>query len=94
MTSRVWLNGKFRMKPWTQTVLEATQSPPDLIEDEVSEPESEFSDSKPEGTWFHGYLASGIDSLRDIVDGYQSLRCCISSLDGLDNQMSLLWDMK
>ena len=52
---------------------EATQSPPDLIEDEVSESESEFS---------------------DIVDGYQSLRCCISSLDGLDNQMSLLWDMK
>ena len=50
MTSRVWLNGKFRMKPWTQTVPKATQSPPDLIEDEVSEPESEFSDSVPEGT--------------------------------------------
>ena len=50
MTSRVWLNGKFRMKPWTQTVPKATQSPPDLIEDEVSEPESEFSDSEPEGT--------------------------------------------
>ena len=29
---------------------EATQSPPDLIEDEVSEPELEFSDSEPEGT--------------------------------------------
>ena len=50
MTSRVWLNGKFRMKPWTQTVPEATQSPPDLIGDEVSEPELEFSDSVPEGT--------------------------------------------
>ena len=50
MTSRVWLNGKFCMKPWTQTVPKATQSPPDLIEDEVSEPESEFSDSEPEGT--------------------------------------------
>ena len=50
MTSRVWLNGKFRTKPWTQTVPEATQSPPDLIRDEVSEPESEFSDSVPEGT--------------------------------------------
>ena len=48
MTSRVWLNGEFRMKPWTQTVPEATQSPPDLIGDEVSEPESEFSDSVPE----------------------------------------------
>ena len=50
MTSGVWLNGKFRMKPWTQTVLEATQSPLDLIEDEVSESESELSDSEPEGT--------------------------------------------
>ena len=50
MTSQVWLNGKFRMKPWTQTVPEATKSPLDLIEDEVSEPESEFSDSEPEGT--------------------------------------------
>ena len=50
MTSRVWLNGKFRMKPWTQMVPKATQSPPDLIGDEVSEPESEFSDSVPEET--------------------------------------------
>ena len=50
MTSRVWLNGKFCTKPWTQTVPEATQSPLDLIGDEVSEPESEFSDSIPEGT--------------------------------------------
>ena len=49
MTSRVWLNGKFRMKPWTQTVPEAPQSPLDLIREEVSEPESEFSDSVPEG---------------------------------------------
>ena len=49
-TSWVWLNGKFHMKPWTQTVPEAPQSPPDLISEEVSEPESEFSDSVPEGT--------------------------------------------
>ena len=50
MTSQVWLNGKFCTKPWTQMVPEATKSPPDLIEEEVSEPESEFSDSEPEGT--------------------------------------------
>ena len=50
MTSWVWLNGEFHTKPWTQTVPEATQSPPDLIEDEVSEPELEFSDSEPERT--------------------------------------------
>ena len=31
MTSWVWLNGKFRTKPWTQMVPKATQSPPDLI---------------------------------------------------------------
>ena len=49
-TSRVWLNGEFCTKPWTQTVPEATQSPLDLIEDKVSEPESEISDSEPEGT--------------------------------------------
>ena len=50
MTSRVWLNGEFRTKPWTQTVPEAPQSPLDLIGEEVSEPESEFSDSMPERT--------------------------------------------
>ena len=49
-TSWVWLNGKFHTKPWTQTVPKATQSPPDLIEDEVSEPESAWSDSDSEGT--------------------------------------------
>ena len=50
MTSQVWLNGKFRTKPWTQMVPEAPQSPLDLIKEEVSEPESEFSDSMAEGT--------------------------------------------
>ena len=50
LTSRVWLNGKFRTKPWTQMVPEAMQSPPDLIEDEVSDPELALSDSEPEGT--------------------------------------------
>ena len=49
LTSWVWLNGEFRTKPWTQTVPGATQSPPDLIEDEVSDPELALSDSEPEG---------------------------------------------
>ena len=48
-TSRVWLNGKFRTKPWTQTLPGAIQSPPDLIEDEVSDPELALSDSEAEG---------------------------------------------
>ena len=48
-TSRVWLNGEFRTKPWMQKVPGAIQSPPDLIEDEVSDPESALSDSEPEG---------------------------------------------
>ena len=48
-TSQVWLNGKFRMKPLTQTVPEAPQSPPDLIEDEVSGTDSAWSDSDSEG---------------------------------------------
>ena len=49
-TSRVWLNGEFRMKPWTQMVPEAPQSPPDLIEDEVSGTDLAWSDSDSEGT--------------------------------------------
>ena len=48
-TSRVWLNGKFCTTPWTQTVSGAIQSPPDLIEEEVSDLESALSDSEPEG---------------------------------------------
>ena len=50
LTSWVWLNGEFCMKPWTQTVLEAPQSLPDLIEDEVSGPESAWSVSDSEET--------------------------------------------
>ena len=49
LTSRVWLNGEFRTKPWTQTVPGAIQSPPDLIEDEVSDLALALSDSEPEG---------------------------------------------
>ena len=50
LTSQVWLNGKFHTNPWTQTVPGTTQSPLDLIEDEVSDPELALSDSEPEGT--------------------------------------------
>ena len=49
LTSRVWLNGEFRTEPWTQSVPEATQSPPDLMGDEVSDPGSASSDSEPDG---------------------------------------------
>ena len=49
-TLRVWLNGEFRTKPWTQMVPKAPQSPLDLIEDEVSGPELAWSDSDSEGT--------------------------------------------
>ena len=77
-----------------QMLPEAIQSPPDLIEDEVSDPELALSDSEPEGMYFCGYSASGINSLRDVVNGYQGLRCYISSFYGLDNQMFLLWDMQ
>ena len=51
MTSQVWLNGEFCTKPWTQTGLsKAPESPPDQIEDEVSDLESDLSDSEPGGT--------------------------------------------
>ena len=48
MTSRVWLNGKFHTKPWTQTMSKASKSPPDQIENEVSDLEPDLSDSESE----------------------------------------------
>ena len=50
MTSRVWLNGEFCTKPWTQMMSKAPESPPDQIEDGVSDLEPDLSDSEPEGT--------------------------------------------
>ena len=50
MTSRVWLNGEFRMKPWTQLMSRAPESPPDQPGDEVSDLKSGMSDSESEGT--------------------------------------------
>ena len=49
MTSRVWLYGEFRTKPWTQTMSKASESPPDQIENEVSDLEPDLSDSESEG---------------------------------------------
>ena len=50
MTSRVWLNGKFCTKPWTQMMSRAPESPPDQLGDEISDLESGMSDSESEGT--------------------------------------------
>ena len=49
MTSRVWLNGEFCTKPWTQTMSKASESPPDQIENEVSDLEPDLADSESEG---------------------------------------------
>ena len=49
-TSQVWLNGKFRTKPWMQLMSRAPESPPDQSGDEVSDLESGMSDYKAEGT--------------------------------------------
>ena len=49
MTSWVWLNGEFHTKPWTQTKSKAPESPLDQVENEVSDIELDFSDSKSEG---------------------------------------------
>ena len=49
MTSRVWLNGEFRMKPWTQMMSRAPESPPDQPGDEVSDLKSGMSDSESKG---------------------------------------------
>ena len=50
MTSRVWLNGEFCTKPWTQMMSRAPESPPDQPGDEVSDLESGMLDSESEGT--------------------------------------------
>ena len=50
MTSWVWLNGEFHTKLWTKTMSMASESPPDQIENEVSDPEPGLSDSESEGT--------------------------------------------
>ena len=50
MTSRVWLNGEFHTKPWTQMMSRAPESPPDQLGDEVSYLESGMSDSESDGT--------------------------------------------
>ena len=50
MTSLVWLNGEFRMKPWTQLMSRAPESPPDQPGHEVSDLKSGMSDSESEGT--------------------------------------------
>ena len=50
MTSRVWLNGEFRTKPWTQLTSRALESPPDQLGDEVSNLKPGMSDSESEGT--------------------------------------------
>ena len=49
MTSQVWLNGEFRTKPWTQTMSKTSESPPDQLENEVSDLEPDWSDSESEG---------------------------------------------
>ena len=50
MISRVWLNGQFCTKTWTQMMSRAPESPPDQPGDEVSDLESGVSDSESEGT--------------------------------------------
>ena len=46
MTPQVWLNGEFRTKLWTQTMSKASESPPDQIENEVSDLKPDLSDSE------------------------------------------------
>ena len=49
MTSRVWLNGEFHTKPWTQMMSRAPKSPQYQLGDEVSDLKLGMSDSKSEG---------------------------------------------
>ena len=66
MTSRVWLNGEFHTKPWTQMMSRAPESPPDQPGDEVSDLESGMLDSRVRGD-----VVPWLPSLGD----RQSVRC-------------------
>ena len=46
----VWLNGEFRKQLFTQIKSEATESPQDLVENDVSDPELVSTDSDKEET--------------------------------------------
>ena len=46
----VWLNGEFRTQLFTQVESEATQSPKELVEKDVSDPEPVSTDSDDEET--------------------------------------------
>ena len=46
----VWLKGEFHTQLFTQVESEATQSPPDLVENDVSDPEPVSTDSEDEET--------------------------------------------
>ena len=46
----VWLNGEFHTQLFTQVESEATQSPPDLVENDVSDPEPVSTDSDDKET--------------------------------------------
>ena len=48
--THVWLNGEFRTQLFTQVESEATQSPQDLVENDVSDPEPASTDSDDEET--------------------------------------------
>ena len=49
MTLQVWLNSKFCTKPWTQTMSKASESPPDQIENEISDLKPDLFDSESDG---------------------------------------------
>ena len=46
----VWLNGKFRTQLFTQVKSEATESPQDSVENDVSDPKPVSTDSDEEET--------------------------------------------
>ena len=55
----VWLNGEFHTELFTQVESEATQSPQDLVENDVSDPEPVSTDLDDEEMKSRGYLDSG-----------------------------------
>ena len=65
----VWLNGEFRTQLFTQVESEATESPQDSVENDVSDPGPVSTDSEWEVLmWFDSEAAAWVSGVAETVD--------------------------
>ena len=85
----VWLNGEFHTQLFTQIESEATESPQDLVENDVPDLEPVSTDSDEEEMYSRGYLNIGSNWEQDIASSYHWLGF-LSSFSLISKQMSSL----